>query len=89
MIILFTEMLRSFRDVSQTDSSREGISVWEILSYMEKHYRDCTLQETADVFGFHPVYLTTVLKEKTEKALWSISRVSGSIRPEDFCSVPI
>ncbi len=68
MIILFTEMLRSFRDVSQTEGSREGISVGEILSYMEKHYRDCTLQETADAFGFHPVYLTTALKEKTGKS---------------------
>lgn len=65
MIILFTEMLRSFRDRNLIESQKEGIPIWEILGYMEQHYRDCTLKETAELFGFHPVYLTTALKEKT------------------------
>ena len=35
---------------------------------MEKNYLTCTLSQVAEQFGFHPVYLTTVLKEKTGKS---------------------
>lgn len=47
---------------------KENAPVHEILGYIEKHYRDCTLSQVAEVYGFHPAYLTTLLKEKTGKS---------------------
>lgn len=67
MIILFTELLRCYRSVSRTENGRAGGGeiLLDILAYMEKNSDRCTLQGTAEHFGFHPVYLTTLLKEKT------------------------
>lgn len=68
MILLFTEMLRSLKDSRFWENDEDGIPVHDILGYIEKHYRDCTLSQVADIFGFHPVYLTMALKEKTGKS---------------------
>lgn len=68
MILLFTEMLRSFRDNTQMEDEESGAPIHQILDYIEKNYRECTLSQAADVFGFHPVYFTTLLKEKTGKS---------------------
>ena len=67
MVILFTELLRCYRSVSAAENGRYrgGETLLDILAYMEKNSAQCTLQETAEHFGFHPVYLTTLLKEKT------------------------
>lgn len=68
MILLFTEMLRCFRDSHLLETGKEGAPIHEILGYIEKHYQKCTLAQVAETFGFHPVYLTTLLKEKTGKS---------------------
>ncbi|MDO4285372.1 MAG: AraC family transcriptional regulator, partial [Eubacteriales bacterium] len=65
LLLLFTEMLRSFRAGGGQEESGTGASVQEILAYIETNYRDCTLSQAAAQFSFHPVYLTTMLKEKT------------------------
>ena len=63
--LLFTEMLRSF---GAGEAQEQTGAVQEVLAYMENHYRDCTLSQTAAHFSFHPVYLTTLLKEKTGRS---------------------
>lgn len=68
MILLFTEMLRSFRDSPLLEQETNGVPIHQILSYIEQHCSDCTLSALAEHFGFHPVYLTTFLKEKTGKS---------------------
>lgn len=68
MILLFTEMLRSFRSNHADSGEKDKIPLPEILHYIEKNYLTCTLSQVAEQFGFHPVYLTTVLKEKTGKS---------------------
>ena len=68
MILLFTEMLRCFRADSGNECLKETVPLFEILHYMEKKNLTCTLSQTAEYFGFHPVYLTAMLKEKTGKS---------------------
>lgn len=77
MIIFFTELLRSYRDAQSNrraeelgdtfscDQMENSVSIIKILSYIEKNVNHCTLEETAAFFGFHPNYLTTLLKKRT------------------------
>lgn len=69
MVILFTELLRCFKSASQNEEEGEQAGIlMAVLEYIEKNSRTCTLPQTAERFGFHPVYLTTLLKEKTGKS---------------------
>lgn len=70
MVILFTELLRSMREESQgeTKDGKAQIQVWELLSYIEKNFEDCTLKKMGEYFGFNGNYLTGLLKERTGKS---------------------
>jgi AraC-like DNA-binding protein/mannose-6-phosphate isomerase-like protein (cupin superfamily) len=67
--ILFTELMR----VYQLDKNFEfrkktsRANIVDILSYIEHHYRDCTLTAIAKEFNFNPNYLGNMLKERTGK----------------------
>ena len=66
VIILFTELLRTWRDDSkERDSFSNNVQVLELLAYIEENYENCTLQEMGKKFGMHGNYLTALLKEKT------------------------
>lgn len=67
--ILFTELLRAFRDDSRKkgDVSRE-VQILELLAYIEENYETCTLSEMGKAFGLHGNYLTALLKEKTGRS---------------------
>ena len=69
VIILFTELLRVWRDESrkQASVSRE-VQILELLAYIEKNYETCTLPEMGKAFGMHGNYLTALLKEKTGRS---------------------
>lgn len=67
MVILFTELLRCFRSADSPGDEQAAL-LMAVLEYMEKHSKSCTLSGVARHFGFHPVYLTTLLKEKTGKS---------------------
>lgn len=45
--------------------STHNRKVIEILSYIEQHYSSCTLQDLADRFGYHPKYISVLLREMT------------------------
>lgn len=69
VIILFTELLRCFRDHSASEEEASvRVQVVELLSYIEEHFLDGSLPEMARHFGFHENYLTTLLREKTGKS---------------------
>lgn len=55
--------------VYENTVSREGVPsdsrLIPILKYMDTHYADCTLRETASFFNLHPNYLTAMLKKHT------------------------
>lgn len=69
VIILFTELIRVWRDESrkQASVSRE-VQILELLAYIEKNYETCTLPEMGKAFGMHGNYLTALLKEKTGRS---------------------
>lgn len=69
IIILFTELLRTWRDTSrEQESSGQDVQILEILAYIEEHYETCTLPEVGKAFGIHGNYLTALLKEKTGRS---------------------
>lgn len=66
LVILFSELLRTFRDHQAEDhDSPSNNQLIEILKYLEEHYRDCTLAATAERFNFHPNYLSAYLRRST------------------------
>lgn len=42
-----------------------SLNVIDVLYYIETHYASCTLTELAEHFGYHPKYITTLLKKVT------------------------
>ena len=69
VIILFTELLRTWRDDSkERESFSHNVQVLELLSYIEENYESCTLSEMGKKFGMHGNYLTALLKEKTGRS---------------------
>lgn len=69
VIILFTELLRTWRDESrEKESVSKEVQVLELLAYIEEHYEDCRLPDMGKAFGMHGNYLTALLKEKTGKS---------------------
>lgn len=67
MILLFTELLRIYKEDLQ-DQSRQSLrnaTIAEILLYIQKEYRTATLKSTARYFHFHPNYLSSVIKKLT------------------------
>ena len=69
MILLFTELLRTLRNVSgDKDSMALEVQVLELLAYIEENYEHCTLSDMGKAFGMHGNYLTAFLKEKTGRS---------------------
>lgn len=65
LIVLFCEILRQYRDQSTSPRSRSPWKIVDILNYLETNYLTATLQSTANHFGFHPNYLSTLIKKET------------------------
>lgn len=69
MILLFIELLRCLFSTDRPDPSDDRNQLLlSVLKYIETHSKSCSLSQAAEVFGFHPVYLTTLLKEKTGRS---------------------
>lgn len=71
LVIIFTELLRIYQDDSvyhkiQLSNDASG-KIVDILRYIEKEYLQCTLTSLARQFGYHPKYLSYLIKEKTGK----------------------
>ncbi|SDZ57313.1 AraC-type DNA-binding protein [Evansella caseinilytica] len=71
LVIIFTELLRIYQDDSahqkiQLSNDSSG-NIVDILRYLEKEYLHCTLSSLAKQFGYHPKYLSHLIKEKTGK----------------------
>lgn len=70
MIILFAELLRTYRgNASQHTKANEGsIKIFDILEYIERNYTSCTLNSVAQHFSLNEKYLTMLLKKKTGRS---------------------
>lgn len=74
--LIFTELLRLYHEDSENQvvqiSSNQLQNTIDILHYIELHYADCTLTQLADIFGYHPKYLCSLLKKQTGKSFKEI-----------------
>lgn len=70
MIVLFSLLLRMYQknptSPSSDNENRETLLM--ILRYMESNYKTATLNSVADLFGFHPNYLSAYIKKHTGKS---------------------
>lgn len=69
--IIFIELLRLYdlnhnKHIVKINGDTTNI-VFEILNYIESFYNDCTIEKMAKHFGYHPKYLSSLIKEKTGK----------------------
>lgn len=70
LVILFSMLIRSSsqqQTASGSTPNRE-IPLFDFLKYIEEHYRTCTLVTMGEHFGFHPNYLSALLKKATGKS---------------------
>ncbi len=59
--------------VCRTDNGNSGYTVFPaILQYIQKNYQSISLQSLAEKFHYHPVYLSTMIKENTGYTLTQI-----------------
>ncbi len=66
MTLLFIQLARCYenrKENSYRESDRSYMT--EVLRYVEDHCESCTLQETAVHFGFHPNYLSRIVRRAT------------------------
>lgn len=66
MMLIFVQLARWYQN-TKDEAYRVGgrICLSDVLLYVEAHYADCTLEATAEKFGFHPNYLSRALKRVT------------------------
>ncbi|MBO0451793.1 AraC family transcriptional regulator [Candidatus Enterococcus murrayae] len=73
MIIIFSELLRSFQKKKAQESKRANeFYIGDILDYMKKNYMDCTLKKVAELFGYNPSYLSRLIHKHVGKSFISI-----------------
>ncbi|WP_059102628.1 AraC family transcriptional regulator [Shouchella shacheensis] len=67
MFLIFTELLRVYEyDWKRKEQSLTKYPIIiDVLSYIEEHYRHCSLKEAAAHFSFSPSYLSTLIKKRT------------------------
>lgn len=70
--VVFLELMRLYHINSGKHliriSKDPSNNIMDILHYIEKHYSDCTLEKLSKMFGYHPKYLSTLIKSKTGKS---------------------
>lgn len=68
LIILFSILIRSNTISNQpSGTKRNDTSIISFLNYIEENYQNCNLKKIADTFGFHPNYISYLLKTYTGK----------------------
>lgn len=77
MIVLFSTLLRynNYPTRNEFSNNHKDASLLEFLSYIEEHFRDCSLVDMGQTFGFHPSYLSTLLKKGTGKSFKELLQI--------------
>ena len=69
MSLIFIELARCYQGNQEHEYHKSNKNyLTEVLQYMDDHCIDCTLESTAAHFGFHPNYLSRMVKEGTGSA---------------------
>jgi AraC-like DNA-binding protein len=76
LMIIIIELLRLYSVNNGNHfihiSSNVSDNILDIINYIELHYADCTLGEVAEKFGYHPKYLSTLIRQRTHKTFKEI-----------------
>lgn len=79
LVIIFMELLRIYhtrsgnRLIQISDDSSKNLM--DILHYIEKNYSNCTINDLAKKFGYHPKYVSYLIKNKTGKSFNEIKLI--------------
>ena len=66
MNLIFIELARCYQCNQEHEYHKSNKNyLTEVLQYMDDHCIDCTLESTAAHFGFHPNYLSRMVREGT------------------------
>ena len=64
--LLFIKMAQRYQmNMEQQFKENNKSYMTEIIQYIEQHYQDCTLVETAEKFGYNPDYLSRAIQKAT------------------------
>lgn len=75
VISLFFHLLRDHVQELQTDGAQEdGTTIVAILSYIQNHFQDLSLETAAQRFHYNPSYLGKLLKRSTGKNFTQLVR---------------
>lgn len=74
LIVLFSTLLR-YNNAPTTYEVSNDASLLDFLRYIEEHYKDCSLVDMGQTFGFHPSYLSTLLKKGTGKSFKELLQI--------------
>lgn len=80
--VMFIELMRIYQ-LDKNFETYEKIgrtNMMEILHYIEKNYKDCTLTSLAKVFNFNPNYLGNMLKMRTGKTFIELLQSQRMVR---------
>lgn len=79
LVIIFMELLRIYHtsegnQLIQISDDTSKI-LMDILYYIEKNYINCTISEISRTFGYHPKYISYLIKKKTGKTFNEIKLI--------------
>lgn len=78
--IVMIELLRSYQQDKNSSlvqfSDKKSDKVYQIVSYIDKNYIDCTLQDLSVTFNYHEKYICTLLKKYYGKSFKEIQTAS-------------
>lgn len=66
--LILSELLVVYEKEIAGSEEKKDNRLIPVLKYLDAHYADCTLQDTAAFFGVHPNYLTAMLKKHTGRS---------------------
>lgn len=76
LLLIFFELLRLYDSHSNKQliqvSHQTNNDCIAILQYIDTHYKDCTLNELAEKFSYHPKYLSSLIKKSTNRTFKQI-----------------
>ncbi len=78
LVALFSMLIRSSSlptgESMEVSPNGEGLLI-EFLQYIEENYKDCSLAKMGSRFGFHPNYLSSLLKKGTGKSFKELLQI--------------
>ncbi|MBC1507701.1 helix-turn-helix transcriptional regulator [Listeria sp. FSL L7-1509] len=74
--LIFIQLIRNYQENEDKQivhiSSSNANNLLKIIEYIEKHSEVCTLEETAQIFNYHPKYLSQLIKRTFGKSFKEI-----------------